>query len=73
MLLINFSLIFQNNRPDNHRRKWDRDEYEKKAKERDDEEREKRRDYAKSMNDAATVRANARGKKPFLRYLHDSN
>ena len=43
----------QSNRPDNHRRKWDRDEFEKKAKERDDEEREKRRDYAKSRQEAA--------------------
>jgi len=48
------------NRPDNHRRKWDRDEYEKKAKQRDDEEKEKRRDFAKNMNDAAQVRAQAR-------------
>ena len=46
----------QSNRPDNHRRKWDRDEYEKKAKDRDDEEREKRRDYAKSMQEAAASR-----------------
>jgi len=48
------------NRPDNHRRKWDRDEFEKKAKQRDDEEKEKRRDYAKNMNDAAMARATAR-------------
>jgi len=48
------------NRPDSHRRKWDRDEYEKKAKQRDDEEKEKRRDYAKNMNDAAMARATAR-------------
>jgi len=48
------------NRPDSHRRKWDRDEFEKKAKEREDEEREKRRDYAKDMNDAAAARASAK-------------
>ena len=48
--------FFQSNRPDNHRRKWDRDEYEKKAKARDDEEREKRRDYAKSMQEAAAAK-----------------
>jgi len=45
------------NRPDGHRRKWDRDEYEKKAKAREDEEREKRREYAKDMNEAAEARA----------------
>ena len=48
------------NRPDNHRRKWDKDEYEKKAKERDDEEKEKRREHAKGMNDAAMIRATAK-------------
>merc|ERR1712008_195878 len=48
------------NRPDNHRRKWDKDEFEKKAKERDDEEKEKRRDHAKGMQDAATIRATAK-------------
>ena len=51
---------FQVNRPDNHRRKWDKDEYEKKAKERDDEEKEKRREHAKGMNDAAMIRASAK-------------
>ena len=51
---------FQVNRPDNHRRKWDKDEYEKKAKERDDEEKEKRREHAKGMNDAAMIRATAK-------------
>jgi hypothetical protein len=51
---------FQVNRPDNHRRKWDKDEFEKKAKERDDEEKEKRREHAKGMNDAAMIRATAK-------------
>ena len=55
-----FDFPFQSNRPDSHRRKWDRDEFEKKAKEREDEEREKRRDYAKDMNDAAAARASAK-------------
>jgi hypothetical protein len=45
------------NRPDNHRRKWDKDEFEKKAKGREDVDREKRREYAKSMGEAATARA----------------
>merc|ERR1712001_225216 len=45
------------NRPDNHRRKWDRDEYEKKAKAREDEEKDKRREHAKNMNEAAAARA----------------
>jgi len=48
------------NRPDNHRRKWDKDEFEKKAKERDDEEKEKRREHAKGKQDAATIRATAK-------------
>ena len=51
---------FQVNRPDNHRRKWDKDEFEKKAKERDDEEKDKRREHAKGMQDAATIRATAK-------------
>ena len=55
-----FFVDFQVNRPDNHRRKWDKDEYEKKAKERDDEEKEKRREHAKGMNDAAMIRASAK-------------
>ena len=66
---MGFLFLFQVNRPDSHRRKWDRDEYEKKAKQRDDEEKEKRRDYAKNMNDAAMARATARaasGKKHFM-------
>jgi len=45
------------NRPDSHRRKWDKDEYEKKAKQREDEEKEKRREYAKDMNEVAAARA----------------
>lgn len=48
------------NRPDSHRRKWDRDEFEKKAKDREDQEREKRREYAQSKNDAAAARALAK-------------
>ena len=52
-----FFVNFQDNRPDNHRRKWDRDEYEKKAKAREDEDRDKRREHAKNMNEAAAARA----------------
>jgi len=43
------------NRPDGHRKTWNRDEYERKAKDRDDEERERRRDYAKSRHEAMKV------------------
>jgi len=45
------------NRPDSHRRKWDKDEYERKAKQREDEEKEKRREHAKDMNEVAAARA----------------
>ena len=47
--------FFQANRPDGHRKTWNRDEYERKAKDRDDEERERRRDYAKSRHEAMKV------------------
>ena len=47
----NLYSFLQDNRPDSHRRKWDKDEYEKKAKQREDEEKEKRREYAKDMNE----------------------
>ena len=49
-----YILFLQDNRPDSHRRKWDKDEYEKKAKQREDEEKEKRREYAKDMNEVCT-------------------
>ena len=47
--------FLQANRPDGHRKTWNRDEYERKAKDRDDEERERRRDYAKSRHEAMKV------------------
>lgn len=47
------------NRPDSHRRKWDRDEFERRAKDRDTEERAKRREHATVMSQAAEARASS--------------